>query len=811
MRAIRARLRVDLRSRWRAWVVLALFVGFAGGVVLTTAAGARRTASAYSRFLQSSNGADLLVSPDQTGFPHLYKELDRLPGATVTAVIGYGAAPLRSPDTPILLNASPDGRLGTGVERPKITAGRLPRPSDATEVLADLTSARLLHLHPGSRLPVRIARRQEELPSRHDPEVTLRVVGIGVTRDNVVSVNALATAPTLLATPAFTRRFGPDHYAFDGAEVTLAPGTSKSAFSTDAQAVARRLPETGGNLEVADESDQAGQVNHAIRPQAVALALFAALTALAALFAVGQLLARQVFLVSDDNGTLRALGMSRRQLEVTSLAQVAVTAVVGAIVAVVIAIVASPIMPIGPARVAEPHPGVSVDGTVLGLGFVAIVLASLLCAAWPAWRYAAGVDHQARHRGPVRRPSAIRRWATDAGAPPTMAIGIGHAVEPGRGRSAVPSRTTIGVTAMAVVALAAVATFGTNLSRLVHTPRLYGQSWDVTVDAQFSPLPAARIESLLHRLPGVTAWTFGTHTDVNVGRQIIPAVALVSSPHGVIAPTVVAGRAAVRPHEVVFGTKTLEHIHRHVGQTVSASQPNPGTATPPAETLRIVGRSVFPFFGMGSFTPTGLGAGAQVTEPMPAATAPGPPLSIVLIRVAPGASHAADVAGVFRGFQREHICGIFNQCAITTTSRPTDILNYSRIRATPAALAAVLALLAIGVVANLLVTSIRRRRHDLAILKTLGIGRRGVSATVAWQATTLVGIALIIGLPIGVAVGRQIWSVFAEGLGIPSDTRTPTLALVLAIPTALLIGNAIAAIPAYFAGRTAPAQILRTE
>jgi ABC-type antimicrobial peptide transport system permease subunit len=196
---------------------------------------------------------------------------------------------------------------------------------------------------------------------------------------------------------------------------------------------------------------------------------------------------------------------------------------------------------------------------------------------------------------------------------------------------------------------------------------------------------------------------------------------------------------------------------------------------------------------------------------MPAANAPGPPLTIVLVRVAPGASHAAEIAGVFRAFERGRICGAYNQCAMTTTSRPTDILNYSRIQGTPVALAAVLALLAIGVVANLLVTSIRRRRHDLAILKTLGIGRRGISATVAWQATTLVGVALLVGLPIGIAIGLRVWSVFASGLGIPSNPRAPIVAMLLSIPAALVIGNAIAAIPASFAGRTAPAQILRSE
>ena len=191
----------------------------------------------------------------------------------------------------------------------------------------------------------------------------------------------------------------------------------------------------------------------------------------------------------------------------------------------------------------------------------------------------------------------------------------------------------------------------------------------------------------------------------------------------------------------------------------------PGTESPPAMRLRIVGRSVFPFFGMGSFDPTGFGTGAQVSEPMPAANGRRSPSCSSGSRRARHASRKSRVSST--RFERGHICGVYNQCSMTTASRPTDILNYSRIQGTPVALAAVLALLAIGVVTNLLVTSIRRRRHDLAILKTLGIGRRGISATVAWQATTLVGVALLVGLPIGIAIGREIWSVFANGLGIP--------------------------------------------
>ena len=67
------RLRVELRTRWRAWVAVAFLIGVGGGVVLTTAAGARRTGSAYARFLRASHAADLLVSPDNTGFPDYYR------------------------------------------------------------------------------------------------------------------------------------------------------------------------------------------------------------------------------------------------------------------------------------------------------------------------------------------------------------------------------------------------------------------------------------------------------------------------------------------------------------------------------------------------------------------------------------------------------------------------------------------------------------------------------------------------------------------------------------------------------------------
>ena len=806
MAVILTRLRVEVRTRWRAWGAVAFLIGFAGGAVLATAAGSRRTGSAYARFLVASHGSDLLVSPGRTGIPSFYKAVARQTGATVTPVIGFGATPESGPVQPLLFEA----RMGFGVEQPKLIAGRMLRVSSASEVVASGTAARLFHLHAGSRLRLRVAKSNEPRPDPlHDPLVTVRVVGIGVTRDGVVSVNALADTPTLTAGPAFARRFSPAYYAFDGAYVTLPAGASKTTFTAKVQAMARRFPETGGQLFVADESEQAAKVEHAIRPEAVALALFATLIAVTAVFALGQVLARQLFLGSTENHVLRALGVSRRQLFATGLAEVGAVAALGACLAVVVAVLASAAMPIGPARIAEPHPGIAFDWFVLGIGFVLIVAVLVASVAWSAWRVASQPGEGTRPDDWLgRRPSRLGRWITAIGAPPSVAIGVGYAVDRGRGRTAVPVRSAIAVTALAIAAIAASLTFGANLSHLVQTPPLYGQSWDVTADAQFAPVPAPAFAALLNKEPGVTGWTFGAHGLFTIDRQVVPAIGLIPGKGPLLTPTVIEGQAAQQPHDITLGTKTLDNVHRDVGQTiiVGSSADTAGPSGP----MRIVGRSVFPFFGLGSFTPTGLGVGAQVAYTPPKNSNPALNANFVLIRVAPGPEHDAHVARLVHDLARRG-CTPVNQCAVSTAIRPTDILNYTRVQLTPIVLAAVLALLAIAVVTNLLVTSLRRRRHDIAILKTLGFARRQISATVAWQATSLVAVALLIGLPIGTAIGREAWATFAHGLGIQDNTRSPIDALLIAIPIALFLGNANAAIPGLLAQRARPATALRTE
>ena len=809
MTVVLSLLRIEFRARWRAWLVAALLVGVAGGLVLATATGARRTDTAYARLLRSSRAADLALSPTQTGLPGYYAAVSRLPGAQLVApIIGLSALDPEHGNAPYLLDGSLDGRMTRDIERPKVTHGRMPDQARPDEALVDRFLAARRHLHAGSVLHLLIGNGTPTgFDLAHATPVTIHVVGVGVTRDDVVAVNALAGEGSMWVTPPLIQRFSPDIYAFDGAFIKLSHGTSVAAFGPRAEALVSRYPETGSApfVALADLHQQAAKVESSIHPQAVALVLFALLAALIALLVVGQVVARQVFVASSDHGTLGALGVGRAQLLTAGLAEVGVTMAIGAALAVVVAGALSPLTPIGPARVAEPHPGMAANWAMLGAGAAAIIVLFVLRVAPLIWRVASepAGTRPAVGAGDGEQRSRILQFVTLGGAPVSAAIGARLALEPGRGRTAVPVRSAIAGTALAVAAVAASFTFGSNLVRLVNTPRLYGQAWQVAIDAQFGQIGQGDAEAVLRQSRGVSGWTLGNHGEATIAGRQIPTVSMAGAEGAPIFPTLLEGRSPRSPDEIVLGAKSLAAAHSRVGQTVEVSLN--GASTPQA--MRVVGRAVFPFFGFGSFTPTGLGDGAALLAPGPSQYG----YNFVLISVAPGPHARADMARVVRRLDAAGACPKDQFCSAVTAQRPVDVNNYARIKATPLALAGVLAVLAVATVTQFLVMSSRLRRRDFAVLKTLGFVRGQVSAAVAWQASILVGLALLVGLPVGVAAGRWTWQVFATRLGAAPDPRLPLLPVLVSIPAALAIANAVAVAPGWSAGRQRPAPVLRAE
>jgi len=230
--------------------------------------------------------------------------------------------------------------------------------------------------------------------------------------------------------------------------------------------------------------------------------------------------------------------------------------------------------------------------------------------------------------------------------------------------------------------------------------------------------------------------------------------------------------------------------------------------------MLITGSAVFPYFGQGGFTPTDAGEGAETTAAVlqPLANAGGSGAggyNFALVSFAPGPPRQADIAAFQRAWSS--FCAHIGQTTcIVTDQRPNTVNNYAAIDATPEILAGVLAVLGLAVLAQFILASARRRRRDFALLKVLGMFRRDLSAVAFWQVATVTAVALVVGVPLGIAGGRWAWQLFADQAGLPPDAITPLLVLWM-IPATLLVAALVALPPARSVARVPAAAILRSE
>jgi len=144
-------------------------------------------------------------------------------------------------------------------------------------------------------------------------------------------------------------------------------------------------------------------------------------------------------------------------------------------------------------------------------------------------------------------------------------------------------------------------------------------------------------------------------------------------------------------------------------------------------------------------------------------------------------------------------------------AQASAVLNAGHLRGQPLALALGIAAAATVSLALTVLSLVRRRRRELALLKTLGMTRGQVRAVIAWQTTLTLVIAAVVGGPLGVIAGRWAWRAFAGSLGVAPVTEVPVLIVVGLLAALILAGNLLAAVPAALAARTQPAITLRTE
>jgi hypothetical protein len=816
------RFRVGYGRRWPGYLSIVLLIGSIGGVAMASIAGARRTDTSFHQFLESTNPSDLglitgLYHPDPTGYdPSLIKKIVHLPhvirvgseGGYSSDEVGPKGYPVASAlgSSAVALYSSVDG-LFFHMDRLVVLSGRMPNAKNAHEVAVTVDAARALHVHLGSKFRLGVYGNTSSSGCQRckaTVSIAVTVVGI-VTASNGLVVDDTDRSSEIFATPAFTKPLLKCCVDPTISFLQISGGT-RNLVVVETE-ISRILPKGIPQLFTPTASASEATAQRVIRPDAIALGIFGLIVALVTMLIALQMLGRQLRLGADELEVVRALGGTPAMTALDGLIGVVGAVLVGSVLAGVVAFLLSPLAPIGPVRPVYPTPGLAFDGEVLGIGvLVLVVLLTGTAVAISVYR----APHRAARRSARRtaRPSKSVRAAMVAGLPAPAVCGIRFALVPGGGRQASPVRSAIVGAVVAVAVLVATLTFGSSLNTLVSRPALYGWNWTVLMSAAggVGVMPLAATKKELDADPDVAAWSGVDFAQLDINGKKVPVMG--ETPGASVTPPLLSGHDLDGPGQVVLGAETLSQLHKRVGETVEVSG-NTGKST----VLRIVGTATFPAVGGSPHTELGTGAlldfrlipkSARNIFNLPGG---GPNAELIrlttptkagalgrLHKIVPDLEHAAQDTVGFIGVQR-----------------PAEVADAGSLRATPSYLAFALAGGAVAALGLTLIASVRRRRRDMALLKALGFTQRQLAGAVAWQATVAAVIGLIIGVPVGAFIGRELWNLFAGSIYVVPEPTVPVLSVVLVGIGALLFANLVALVPGRSAARTSAALVLRAE
>ena len=802
MAAVWMHARAELRVRRRAMLGLALLVGVVSGAAIAAAAGARRTDSAYPRFLEKYGAFQASVST--AGNPHtdqIFDQIAHLPQVVATSRSSLFSGTLTArghtvsfPDVFLIAVREAEGiTLG----EVKVVRGRLPDPGKVEEAVAGYALAERLGLRPGDKMTIAVA------PSvgggggaaAGNAEVQrLRLVGVVALAGGFETLTGRGFPDVVALTPAFFRTYASSALTNeDDLDVKLRHGDADlPAFAREIRT--RHIAINGPPQLVSDLTADVQAVN---RVPVVTLWAAAALLALAALVIFGQALARETLARSEDFPTLRALGMSRAGLTVASMVKVALVAAGGAAISLGVAVLFSPLMPLGLARIAEPNPGFAADWLVLGVGAAATLLLLFVLGILPAWTAARRAE-RIGHRDASARRSRIAGAIAGAGMPASMTSGVRLATRASGPTEPVPARTAFLGATLAIASVTAALVFASSLGHLVRTPRLLGYSWDAALVAEPSNLDD--VARSLPRKIVADIWRGTSFAQVRVDNLLLTAFVSTGPPASII-----EGRSPSAADEVALDPRTLDRLAKGFGDTVSVGgtpAANDRASQPVVRRMQIVGSFAVPRLPFQANE--NAAQGAALTPAGYSSVSGNAALDTVYVRFRSGVDP-------IDGVQKLKEATAKSAFAVMSAQRVGAVRSVQRISAVPWFLGGVLAFLAVGTLTHTLLLTIRRRRRDLALLKTLGFTSRQVRVTVAWFAVAIVAPALLFGLPLGIVAGRWGWQLFARYLAVVPEPIAPAAGTLIIALAVVAVANIIAAAPAQIAARTRPASVLRTE
>ena len=790
--AAHLRLRSEVRTKRAGFVLLVAVIAITSAVTMAAGVGARRSDSAYGRFRAWAHDSDIGVSGcecepgDEEAAEQLraaFTELRRAPFVIDSARISFAELVPELPDGTVasviafLPVIDVEDRLGREFPRVKLLHGRLPNPAAADEVAIGILDAERFHLSVGDELRLHT----NDAQGRPHLLETARITGIYVAPGELPSASG-PQGNSFLLTSGFARSF-PEviEPTADTLLLRLRPGTPRDE-------VISAIEPLGLGLDVNESADLTSGIERTIRVETVALLILGVVVAGVGLVVVGQMLRRQSVAEDDQALAFSALGCDRVDALRLGLLRGLTVGGLGALLGGAIAIGMSPLFPVGIGRLADPDVGFHADATMLGVGTLIVLTSVALLGILTARGHG-----RADHRSDV--DASATPWPLPPSRPPVV-VGWYLAVPGGGGRKASSPRISLVSLVVVVAILGATAVMLASFNHLVGHRDLAGATWQ----AAFLPREdteggASGALATVRGVPGVSAATltgWATPDGLTVNGRPVPAQ--VFSDAGPIRPAVSRGRAPVVQGEIALGPKTLAAVGAHLGDEVELAL----TPTGPSIAGRVVGEVVLasPYFF--DFAP-GTGA-ATVASTFTALGTDA--VGIVLVRYAAGADERRTFEAV--------ATALGTHDAFETADRQ-NVSGLGRMRVVPVLLLCGLLALVAAAVAHVLIVAVARHRRDLAVLRAMGFTRRQSWASVTIHASLLVFAACLVGIPIGVVLGRAVWDRIATNLYVVPRPMAP-LELLGLIGLALVVVAILASVvPAARAVRPPPAAVLRAD
>jgi hypothetical protein len=778
--------RRDVRRRWRSLVLLGVLVGLTAGFALSAWAGARRTDTALERLRVRTNAADAVAFPSQVNVSHPnWARLRARPEVASVAVWDLLFGNYDGQPGGLIFGSADSTYLGK-VDKPVVVQGRMFNPHSDDEVVVDENVGGQAPPVGGTFTYQFYAHNQvDETGPPQGPKVTMHVVG--VVRE--VPEFLVVTEGQVLVSPGFMARYGSRVAGAENADIVLRHGSAGIG-------VLRHDVNTliAPGTPILDVHATSRRVTTTLAVETTALLFLAGAILLGGGILVAQVLERSASTIADDAAALRAFGMSRNHLGLATGLSHLITAAVATPIAFGVALLASEHFPVGLGRGIDPDVGYHVDWTVIGPGMVfaiaIVLLASILI----------GRGSRLRRQGPYKAPGALRQWA-----PIAIGLGTTMAFEPGRGRRRIPVVPALLAAVVAVIGVVASLTIDRGITTALAHPELAGITWDAGVTPALPAQTGRNISPSLARhmtqKDGVLAAAVVDRTVINVGSVGAPIFSvrpIAGSSATPIAFTVISGHAPLDRTEAAIGPATAKDLHVAIGDTVSVG--------PEHARVRIVGEALFPSDVHAEFDEGLWLAPGQFDAVVPPIGPAGSDSDerVVAVRFAPGTSLRTNI-----GHLQTELGPLASD--ISPPLPPVELTNLQDVRTLPEVLATFLGLIAVAALGSVLWSCSRRRSHDFAILRALGMTRGNIRVVLSSQGTAIALFGLVVGIPLGLAVGRLGWRAIAARVPLSEIPPFALVAALLLIPATLIAANVIA----LFAGRVAllhlPAEELRTE